>query len=76
MVLSKKRAEYRKLAAYMTVSQAATFLGVSTPTLRNWDRQGKLVAQRHPLNKYRLYRREDLERLLESIRSGDGEHGQ
>jgi DNA (cytosine-5)-methyltransferase 1 len=53
------------LRAYLTVAQAAHVLGVSTSTLRNWDRQGKLCALRHPINTYRLYRRADLDRLLD-----------
>ena len=55
------------LTDFLTVSQAARFLGVSTWTLRNWDRDGKLVAVRNPINGYRLYRREDLEALLAAV---------
>jgi excisionase family DNA binding protein len=53
--------DFREL---LTVKDAAALLGVSPDTLRNWDRAGKLKAGRHPLNGYRLYRREDLESLL------------
>lgn len=49
--------------ASMTVKQAAAFLGVTETTLRNWDRTGKVRAERHPVNRYRLYRRADLENL-------------
>jgi excisionase family DNA binding protein len=55
------------LADYLTVSEAAAWLGVSAATLRNWDRAGKLKSHRHPLNGYRLYRRADLEKLLATI---------
>jgi excisionase family DNA binding protein len=48
---------------YVTVKEAAAFLGVSEVTLRRWDRAGKLRAQRHPMNDYRLYARKDLERV-------------
>jgi PAS domain S-box-containing protein len=51
---------------YMTVSAAAEFLGVSTATLRNWDRNGKLKPRRHPQNGYRIYLHEDLEAVLRS----------
>jgi len=54
---------------YLTVKEAAEFLGVSSETLRNWDRTGKLVALRHPVNGYRLYRKQDLENLLNSLKS-------
>ncbi len=49
---------------FVIVSKAAEILGVSTGTLRNWDREGKLKAERNPVNRYRLYRRSDLERIL------------
>jgi PAS domain S-box-containing protein len=52
------------LADYLTIGEAAEFLGVSPWTLRNWDRAGKLRTLRHPKNGYRIYRREDLAALL------------
>lgn len=42
-------------------------LGVTTLTLRNWDNKGKLVALRHPLNNYRVYKRQDIDDLIEEI---------
>ncbi len=58
------------LRDYLTVSEAAEFLGVSAATLRNWDRAGKVMATRHPVNGYRLYRKEDLSNLLEKVKDG------
>lgn len=55
------------LRDYLTVAQAANVLGVSASTLRNWDRRGKLCALRHPVNTYRLYRRADLDHLLDLL---------
>jgi excisionase family DNA binding protein len=55
------------LADFLTVGEAAEQLGVSRSTLRNWDKAGKLKPYRHPVNGYRLYVREDLERLLGQI---------
>ncbi|MCC6148840.1 MAG: helix-turn-helix domain-containing protein [Planctomycetes bacterium] len=52
----------------LTVSQAAVFMGVSSNTIRNWDRSGKLKAVRHPMNKYRLYNRKQLEAVLRKLR--------
>lgn len=52
---------------YLTIKQAAVMLGVSPLTLRNWDKRGRLIAHRHPVNNYRVYKREDIERLLEKI---------
>jgi PAS domain S-box-containing protein len=53
-------------ADVLTISEAADFLGVSTATLRNWDRSGKLKPRRHPQNDYRIYLHEDLEAVLRS----------
>jgi predicted site-specific integrase-resolvase len=46
------------------VGEAASILGVSAKTLRNWDRTGKLKARRHPINRYRVYLRDELLYLL------------
>lgn len=51
----------------LTVKEAANILGVTPLTLRNWDKNGKLSAGRHPLNNYRVYKREDIDRLLTDI---------
>lgn len=52
---------------YLTIKQAADFIGVTALTLRNWDKKGKLAAYRHPVNDYRLYRMADLEKFIKSI---------
>ena len=49
------------------INEAAELLGVTTATLRNWDRSGKLKARRHPLNGYRLYAQDDLAQVLAGI---------
>lgn len=48
---------------YLTVLQAARYIGVSAQTLRRWDAEGKLKSVRHPGNHYRYYKRSDLEPL-------------
>ncbi len=65
--MSKKQSPER-FDEFLTVSQAAELLGVSASTLRNWDRAGKVKAVRHPVNGYRLYRRADLEKLIDRLR--------
>ncbi len=57
----------QNLRSYLTVGEASTLLGVSPSTLRNWDRTGKLKARRHPVNGYRLYKREELETLMKKV---------
>lgn len=56
------------LGDYLTVGEAASTLGVSRSTLRNWDKKGKLKPYRHPLNGYRLYNRNELDALLREVR--------
>jgi len=55
------------LKEYLTVKEAAKFLGISTMTLRRWDNGKKLKAKRHPMNNYRLYNRRELETILKEI---------
>lgn len=58
-----------KIQDYVQIKAAATLLGVSVNTLRNWERAGKISVYRHPINGYRLYKRSDLEAILASIAS-------
>jgi len=51
----------------MTIREAAKYLGVSSLTLRNWDKRGKLMAIRHPVNNYRLYTYSEIEKFLKSF---------
>lgn len=51
----------------VSLSEAASFLGVSRATLRNWDNGGKLHAVRNPLNGYRTYDMDELIRLKSDI---------
>ena len=53
-----------KLSEFMTIKQAADFLGVSQNTLRNWGRDGRIKERRHPVNQYRLYDAAELAQLL------------
>lgn len=60
-----------RLDKYLTIKQAALFLGVSPNTLRNWGADGKIAVHRNPMNDYRLFKIDDLERLLVDVeRSG------
>ena len=52
---------------YLTVNEVAKIVGVTPLTVRNWDKHGHLIAYRHPVNNYRIYRIEDVEGLLKKI---------
>src|SRR5579885_628559 len=54
---------------WLTLGQAARFLGVAQSTIRKWSDQGRVPAFYTP-GGHRRYRRGDLERFLE--RSGPG----
>lgn len=51
----------------LTVRQAAKLLGVSPDTLRRWDKAGKLTATRHPMNNYRVYSNQLIDKLKNQI---------
>ena len=55
----------------MNIKEAAELLRVSKLTLRNWDKAGKLHALRHPISNYRVYKTEDLKKLVAKLESGE-----
>ena len=52
---------------YYSLSEAAKVLGKSKETLRRWDRDGKLDAVREPVSNYRVYKKEDINSLIEPL---------
>ena len=56
---------------FISIKEAAEILGVSKLTLRNWDRDGKLFAMRHPINNYRVFHIDDIKRIINKIHSGE-----
>lgn len=48
-------------AEYYSIAQAADILGVTKETLRRWDENGTMVAQRVESNNYRVYHKSQLE---------------
>lgn len=54
---------------FVQIAEAAKYLGVCQNTLRNWGRAGKITEYRHPVNNYRLYKRQELQRLFSRIES-------
>ncbi len=54
---------------YLTIKEVAKILGVTTLTLRNWDKVGKLKAYRNPINNYRVYKPEEIDLFLRKIES-------
>lgn len=62
--ISEWERQMEKLSEYLRVAEAASFLGVSSNTLRNWVSADKIPSVRHPINSYRLFKRSDLEAVL------------
>ena len=56
-----------KLADYLTIKDAAAYLGVAPNTLRNWGARGKITVHRNPMNGYRLFKIKDLDRLVNQV---------
>ncbi|RLA72348.1 MAG: DNA (cytosine-5-)-methyltransferase [Epsilonproteobacteria bacterium] len=49
------------MSQIFSMRETSKLLSVSTETLRRWDRDGKLPAQRNPENNYRYYHLDQLE---------------
>lgn len=60
-----------RTSGYITIKNASTILGVSKITLRNWDKSGKLKAHRHPFNNYRVYKLDDIDKVLDLIENNN-----
>lgn len=58
-----------KINEYLKAAAAAEFLGVSPNTLRKWEKEKKVKSYINPLNNYRLYKKEDLEKILNELNS-------
>lgn len=67
----RRNRQVTKLSEYLRISEAAEYLGVSPNTLRNWERAGKIEAHRHPVNSYRLFKKEELDALLKQVQEPD-----
>lgn len=52
---------------FLTVGEAAELLGVAPNTVRSWGSDGRIPEYRHPVNNYRLYKREELGRVLQQL---------
>ena len=52
---------------YLLVTQAAELLGVSANTVRAWAATGRIQEYRHPVNNYRLFKKSEVDELLDQI---------
>jgi excisionase family DNA binding protein len=59
----------KTMQEFLLVKEVARILGVSPNTVRTWADSGKLPEHRHPVNRYRLFRAKDVEKLRRLIQS-------
>ncbi len=60
---------------YLSIKEAARLLGVTTLTLRNWDKKGTLTSYRNPVNNYRVYRMDQIEVFTRRIENSKNNRG-
>jgi len=60
---------------YLSIKEAARILGVTTLTLRNWDKKGTLTSYRNPANNYRVYRMDQIEVFTRRIENSKNKRG-
>ena len=53
---------------YLSLKEVSRIIGVTSLTLRNWDKKGLLTAYRNPVNNYRVYRYSDVADFLAEIK--------
>lgn len=63
------RVEEPRAPDILGIREVAARLGVSVPTLRRWDRAGRLTPSRHPTTGARVYLRADVEAFAPEVRA-------
>lgn len=53
----------RKDAQWMSIGEAAKYMGVSRDTLRRWEKRGRIKATRSPTNR-RYYTKKQLDEVM------------
>ena len=62
----KKHEKDNVLPELLTLGEASAYLKCHPNTLRSWDRKGILTAIRIGVRKVRRYKKEDLEKFVQS----------
>lgn len=59
------------MSQFYTVNDVIRELKISKNTLYNWEAAGKIPkAKRHPMNKYRVYTKDDIEKIKKIVNRG------
>jgi len=56
-----------KTDEFLLVKEVAELLGIAPNTVRKWAADGRLIEYRHPVNNYRMFKRDEVEKLLQRI---------
>lgn len=54
---------------YITINDAADLLGVTSQTLRAWEKKGVFIPYRNPANNYRVYTVFQVEEFLNKMKN-------
>jgi DNA (cytosine-5)-methyltransferase 1 len=65
--MDDKKRLVSKLNEFLSIEEAAKFIGVSKNTLRAWEAKGKISVSRNPFNNFRIYNKDKLTELLREI---------
>jgi DNA (cytosine-5)-methyltransferase 1 len=74
-IVGKRATAMMRREGFLGVKEAAELLDVSPNTIRAWGASGKIPEYRHPVNNYRLFKRTDLERILNRLRQSVAANG-
>lgn len=59
------------MGEYFTAGDVAKIFKVTKMTIYRWHAAGKIPkARRHPMNKYRVYTKEDIEKIKKVVNRG------
>ncbi len=58
------------MKTFLSVGQASKILGVSVSTMRRWEKEGKLCADKRTFGLHRRYEKEKLEKNEERVSIG------
>ena len=56
-----------KFNEFIRIAEAAKMIGITPTTLRTWERKGKIASYRNPINNWRMYKSDEIEKLMERI---------
>jgi len=56
------------MSKHLSIGEAAKKIGISSQTLRRWDKQEKFKSTRHPINNFRVYSSEQVDNFIQKLK--------